>query len=82
MIFHMGDFINPRRALLRALENTLRMHARSLRSSDRYARPVNVKKAQRVNSFAYIRAHRAIAMDSALNIKSSPPQKHARRRSL
>lgn len=38
----------------------------------RYARPANVRKAQRVSSFAYICAHRAIAMDSALNIKPRP----------
>lgn len=51
MIFLHEWFHKP---ALRALESTLRMRARSLRCTDRYARPVNVKKAQRVSSFAYI----------------------------
>lgn len=74
MISYIGGFISPRHALLRIRKVCFRMRSLS-KCSSRYARPVNVRKAQRMSSFTYIRAHRAIAMDSALNIKPSPPQK-------
>lgn len=84
MISHFDGFVSSARAPTR-LETVLRIRAHSLRSIPAGMRGprVNVEEAQRESSFSrihiymYMRMHRAIAMDSALNIKPRAPRRSA-----